>query len=379
MILAIDTENTTWSTGNPFDGRNFNVCISTAYRDQASSELRTGVFFPEQRADFGRLLEKAELIVGFNLKYDLHWLKKLGFDIGSRRVYDCQIAEYVYSRQQQSYPSLSGCALQHLQEDKIDVIDREYWANGINTDAIPRPILAEYAAKDAELTLRLYEHYQRVIPEHAQKLLKLRMEDLKGLQEMEYNGLKFDREEVERRAAEAEHEIEQIKAGLDVHHNIEGFKWTSPAHLSALLYGGTIRIVQRVPTGVLFKSGKRLGEMRHRNELVEYHLPRQYKPVKGSETDKEGVYSVSEEYLRQLKGGGALIEGILRIKKLEKLNSTYLRGMLNKYEEMHLTGDIIHGQFNQCVTDTTRLSSSKPNLQNLAGDVKAIFRSRFEY
>lgn len=376
MILAVDTENTTWNKGSPFDSRNFNVCISAAWR--RGSEIETRVFFSEHREDFGRLLEQAECVVGFNLKYDLHWLKKLGYDIGERRVYDCQVAEFVLSQQSSPYPSLDDCAFRHLGEHKIDVISEKYWKQGINTDAIPRAELAEYAAKDAELTLRLSEFYQQAIPAEQRRLLNLRMMDLVGLQEMEWNGLKFDRAEVNRRAEQAEREIEEIKRRLDVHHNVPGFKWTSNNHLSALLYGGTIEEWIRVPDGTLFKSGPRKGLPRLRKELREHHLPRRYKPIKGSETAKEGVWSVSEEFLVQLKGGGDLIQGILRIKELEKLNNTYLRGMLEKYEERHLTDDTLHGQFNQCVTETTRLSSSQPNLQNIAGNVKAIFRSRYE-
>jgi DNA polymerase-1 len=378
MILAVDTENTTWNKGSPFDTRNFNVCISTAYRDSAG-DIQTGVFFPEQRENFRRLFEQAECLVGFNLKYDLHWLKKLGFEVGERRVYDCQIAEYVLGWQQTAYPSLNLCAEKHLGEVKIDEVERDYWDKGINTDAVPRAVLARYAAKDAELTLRLYEFYSGAVPEPQRRLLNLRMQDLLGLQEMEYNGIKFDRAEVTRRASEAEREIEEIKGRLDVHHNVPGFKWTSNAHLSALLYGGTIEEWVRVPDGTLFKSGQRKGEPRLRKVLREHFLPRRYKPIKGSETANEGQWSVAEEYLVQLKGGGALIEGILRIKELEKLNSTYLSGMLEKYEERHLTDDTLHGQFNQCVTDTTRLSSSNPNLQNIAGNVKGIFKSRYEY
>ncbi len=379
MILAVDTENTTWNKGNPFDTRNFNVCISTACRERAGAPIQTRVFWPETRADFGRIFEEAELIVGFNLKYDLHWLQKLGYDIGERRVYDCQLAEYIHGGQVQPYPSLSGCALRHLGEDKLDVVAEQYWKKGINTHEVPRAVLAEYAAKDAELTYRLYEFYKTHILESQRKLLSLRMQDLVGLQEMEWNGLKIDRPQIEQRATEAEQEVDKIRQSLFRFHNVPNFNWGSNPHLSALLYGGTIEEVVKVPTGALFKSGKKTGEPKFANQVREHRLPRMYKPVKGSELAKEGQWSVSEEFLVQLKGGGELIQGILRIKELQKLNSTYLRGLLEKYEERHYENDIIHGQFNQCVTVTTRLSSSDPNLQNIASNVKSIFRSRYEH
>ena len=376
MILAVDTENTPWNKGSPFDDRNFNVCISTAQR-MGDGRIATRVFWPEQREDFGRLLDSATVVAGFNLKYDLHWLQKLGFRIGRQRIYDCQVAEYILSKQQTAYPSLDGAAFLRLGERKIDVIAEQYWKRGINTDAIPRALLAEYAEHDARLTLLLFEFYQDAIPEFQRKLLGVRMQDLLGLQEMEWNGLKIDREKIELRAKEAEAEIEEIRGRLFQHHQVPNFNWASPAHLSALLYGGTIQQVVKVPSGITFKTGARKGEIKFAKEIREHKLPRRYKPIKGSELAKDGAWSVSEEYLVQLKGGGDLIEGILRLKELQKMNSTYLRGMLNKYEERHFKDDIIHGSFNQCVTDTTRLSSSDPNLQNIAGSVKDIFRSRY--
>jgi len=374
MILAIDTENTFWNTGSPFDSRNFNVCISVAFRQNA--KLETQVFFPEQRAEFAQLFERSTVLVFFNAKYDIHWLKKLGFEVGNRRIYDCQVAEYIRTRQKRPYPSLDDCAEEHLGRRKLKVIEEEYWSKGVNTHIIPRHILREYAAIDAELTYLLYEFYLEALPDYSQKLLRLRMEDLKGLAEMEWNGLKFDRDLIENRAAAAEQEIKEIKEKLDMLHNIPNFKWTSNDHLSALLYGGRIVEQVRIPIGV-FKTGKKVGEPRYKVEEREYILPRRYNPIKGSELKKQGMYSVSEEYLVQLKGGGDLIKGILRIKELEKMNSTYLQGTLKSYESLNGTDDLVHGQFNACVTVTTRLSSSNPNQQNIAGNIKDIFRSRY--
>ena len=375
MLISLDTENTFWNTGNPFDARNFNVCISCAWK-AADGSIATQVYFSSHRADFERLWEKATTVVFFNAKYDLHWLKKLGYEIGNRRIFDRQVAEYVLSRQRRPYPSLDGCAFEHLGERKLTVIEDEYWSKGINTHEIPEPILREYAARDALLTLKLYDFYTGAMPAYANKLLRLRMEDLKGLQEMEWNGLKIDRPLIEERALSVEAEISTIRAQLDLVHNVPGFKWTSNDHLSALLYGGKIIQEVRIPVG-LYKTGAKAGQVRNKVEVREYILPRRYKPIKGSELAKDGMYSVAEDYLVQLKGGGELIKGILRIKELEKMNSTYLRGTLRNYEEMHFQDDIIHGQFNSCVTITSRLSSSKPNLQNLAGNAKDIYRSRY--
>ena len=369
MVLALDCENTTWNTGNPFDIRNFNVCISYA------TENSSGVVF-ENREDFSRLFEQSTLLVGFNLKYDLHWLRKLGYDFSNKRVFDCQVAEYLLSRQTFRYPDLDTCAKKYTGEGKSTVVETEYWAKGINTHEIPRNILAEYAEKDALLTYRVYQKQQELIPAHQRILFSLTMQDLLVLQEMEYNGLHFDRELSLRKAHELETEITELQTKLNIHHNVPDFNWGSVDHLSALLYGGTIKKDVRVPIGV-YKSGKKEGEVRFKIETETYNLPRKYTPVRGSALKKEGLFSVEEDYLRKLKGDHTLIDGILRIKELAKKNNTYYNGLVDRQNEMNWPLDRIHGQFNQCVTSTGRLSSSKPSLQNFEGDVKEIFPSRF--
>jgi DNA polymerase-1 len=378
MILALDTENTTWNKGSPFDTRNANVCISYAYRQPDGVLVAGALKTEEARPHIERLLGEATCIVGFNLKYDLHWLRRLGYEIPATTIYCCQVAEFLLDRQQNPYPSLNGCADKYLRESKHDAI-AEYWKRGVNTDAIPWDELSAYAAHDASLTLRVYEAQQANMPENLRKILKIRMVDMQGLMEMESNGLYIDRPLIEKKAKEAEDEIQKIRTSLNKYHNVPDFNWTSPAQLSALLYGGEITQEVRVPSGVVYKTGARKGEPKFAKEERVYVLPRMYKPINGSESAKEGQWSVSEEFLVQLKGGNKeLINGILRIKELEKMNGTYLRGMLEFAEEMHFPNpEIVHGQFNQCVTKTGRLSSSKPNMQNIAGSIKSIFRSRY--
>jgi len=74
-----------------------------------------------------------------------------------------------------------------------------------------------------------------------------------------------------------------------------------------------------------------------------------------------------------------VIPPLMAYKKYEKLLTTYLEPI----PEMVDDGDCLHGSFNQCVTDTGRLSSSGPNLQNipvktkLGREFRNCFISRF--
>src|SRR5882672_188691 len=155
MILFLDTENTTWNKGDPFDQRNFNVCTSWA---TGESEVRVDY---GRTAEFDSALASSQLIAGFNLKYDLHWLKRLDIDFTGKRVYCCQLGEYLLSRQQHRYPSLDECAEKYLGEKKLDIVRTEYWDKGINTDQIPREILSAYARRDCDLTRGIYLAQQK--------------------------------------------------------------------------------------------------------------------------------------------------------------------------------------------------------------------------
>ncbi len=57
----------------------------------------------------------------------------------------------------------------------------------------------------------------------------------------------------------------------------------------------------------------------------------------------------------------ALVRDILKIRELKKLQSTYVDALLNNRD----SNSRVHGRFNQMVTNTNRLSSSQPNLQNI--------------
>ncbi len=373
MILVLDTENQTHSKGSPFDQRNFNVCISYA------TATETGCRFTADehtRADIERLLRESTTLVFFNAKYDLHWLRKLGYDFSGKRIWCCQTAEFTLGRQASPYPDLDGTALAYDVGRKSTVIEDEYWSKGIQTADIPRDTLSAYAVQDAVLTWRIYHKQQEKVGNHQRVLFSLLMQDLLVLEEMEWNGLRFDKEYSLQKAKEVDARIEGIQQQLDLFHSVPSFNWASNDHLSALLYGGTITERRRIPIGV-YKTGAKIGETRFRVEPVEHRLPRRYNPIRGSELAKEGYWSVDESYLAKLRGDKALIGSILEVKGLKKLVNTYLRGLPAKHEEAHQPDGFIHGQLVQCVAATGRLASNSPNLQNISGQATDIFVTRY--
>ena len=147
-------------------------------------------------------------------------------------------------------------------------------------------------------------------------------------------------------------------------------------HLSAFLYGGTVKEEAKEHIGY-FKTGVKAGQPKYKNIVIEHKLPRLYEPLKGSAMAKEGNFATDEGTLRKLKGNKNIVNMILELSKLEKLNGTYYNGLVKLRKEMNWEQGMLHGNFNQTTAQTGRLSSSRPNLQNFATELQDIFISKY--
>lgn len=360
-MLSIDVETSTLHKGNPFSADGQLVCIG--WYDLTGS----GVVYLDQHDELIKLKRKvkdAKLLCGANIKFDLHWLRRYGFEI-TGSVWDISVAEYYKVHQTERYISLNILAERYLNDRKLDVIKTEYWDRGIDTPDIPRGILSEYCLKDVVLTYKIAT-IQRQTMQDKLALVRLHMADLLVLEEMEYNGMEFDRAGALRRCAQLEARKQRIFKYLNNYDLPPNFNWNSPEHLSALLFGGIIEHVIKVPDGV-FKSGQRKGLEKFKNSVVHYPMKRKFKPLQ--KTAKEGVYSTDDATLAALDG--KLPRAIKLIRKIEKLLGTYFYKQIKMLDDMQWSK--IHGTFKQGVTTTGRLSSEKPNLQNTPPDVGRFY------
>jgi DNA polymerase I-like protein with 3'-5' exonuclease and polymerase domains len=317
--------------------------------------------------------------VFFNAKFDLHWYRRVGFKL-YQNIWCCQLAEFLLSGQKIRYPSLEETAVKYGLGHKIDVIKLEYWDKGINTDEIPQGILAEYCIKDVDLT---YQIYLKQLAQFKQnpalfKLFKLQCQDLLVLEEMEWNGQLYDEALCLQKAEVIQKEIDEISAKLKAIYPDIPINFNSPEQISAFLYGGKVYQETKEHVGY-FKSGKQKDQPKYKNVTIEHVLPRLVEPLPNSGLAKDGVFKTDEGTLRKLKGPAAkkYVGLLLRLSELDKLNSTYYRGLPKKNQKHNWPQGMIHGQFNQVVVQTGRLSSSNPNLQNFAGDCLDVFVTRY--
>lgn len=372
-LLALDTETTTHNKGQPYDSRNRLVCYSAANGKQSWSAL----WDEQAEVDVNEAVLESDLIIGFNFKFDLHWLIKNGvYQLRAKQIWDVQIAEFILENQTNRFPSLNETAAKYGLEQKLDVVKTEYWDKGIDTADIPWDVLEQYATYDAELTLACYHAQKKLMTPAQIKLCYLMCQDLQILQEMEANGIPFDEQLCDTRALEVDDKISEIKGKLSAIYPAVPINFSSNDHLSAFLYGGTVKEDGKEHIG-FFKSGQRAGQPKYKNIIIEHKLPRLYEPLKGSAMAKEGNFAVDEGTLRKLRGNKKLVNMILDLAKLNKLNGTYYRGLVELRKEMNWEQGVLHGQFNQTTAQTGRLSSSKPNLQNFASELQDIFISKY--
>lgn len=427
--LVFDLETSIYSSfgrkANPFDDRNYIVSYGLKYQD--GTKLLTHIDNEVKKPPQG-WLDGVDCIVGINLKFDLHFiwedpdLRKF-FKRGGR-IYDCQYAQYLVTAQQHKYASMDQMAEIYGGTQKEDKI-KEYWKAGIQTIDIPKKELLDYLDDDLENTEAIFKGARKVAKDRGMvNTVRQHMEGLCATIEMEYNGLKIDWVAAKRNQKQLEDRLEVIGEDFDQYlpempEELE-FNWSSGDHLSALLFGGAIKYTvkehqkdekgnllyatktEKVPVKdakgqpVRFKSGQKKGEIKYkniktadkerpkmRNTVKEFRMKGLTKPDKKWALAKDGLYKTDAKVLDILANsrGIELCKALLEWKKHEKDLGTYYqkgdKGMLKLVQE----GDIIHHQLNNVQTETGRLSSSKPNMQNLprgnTSAVREMFVSRF--
>lgn len=346
----------------------------------------SGKPYADNLLQISSLLRDVDIICGFNLKYDLAWLKRYGLDLSDKEIWDCQLCEFLLSNQSVPFPSLADACSKYGLPPKSDVVATEYWNVGVDTPLVPYKTLTEYLENDLRITDALYQRQLVDLPEGKRALLRLQNQDLLVLLDMEYNGIRFDIGAMGEEAERVEKQIVEVESALGEYTGgWPHFNFDSGDHLSALLYGGTISVDVATPHEIVVKSGPNKGKavIRNRWEKVTKSFPRLVDPLDGSElkksTQEQGFWSVEESTLKQLKAdkkAKKLIESLLKRSALEKYLTTYLIGIPAHLYKYDWQDGIIHGTINQCRVVTGRLSSERPNQQNFPDDVMKFIVSR---
>ena len=372
----MDVETSISNKGNPFDVTNVLVTIQIKQGDKDPIVYTKNNFNAVKD-----ILDNASCIIAFNSKFDLNWLQReLGFK--AKCVWCAQLAEFIFSAQRWKYPDLDTTCENYGIGRKLDIVKTEYWEKGIDTPDIPIEILTEYGAQDVILTWEVFKkQVERFKGEHLDRFLLFRLHcnDLLVLQEMEFNGIKYETQQSIQKSEELDKSVKLLETKLNVFTDNIPINFDSNDHVSVMLYGGTICEKVRLPIGV-YKTGNKTGQTRYKITEKQYVVERKVEPLKNSALKKEGYYSTDEATLTVLKANATtrkIIGWLLERTKILKLQSTYLLGLPKTLAKYNWQDDILHSTLNQCVAITGRLSSTKPNQQNLCKEVKRYCVSRY--
>jgi len=271
------------------------------------------------------LEDESVLKIGQNIKYDMLVMQQHGVNITP--LDDTMLLSYVL------YAGLHGHSMDELSERYLGIKPISYnevagtGKNKLRFDEIEIEKAANYAAEDADITLRLWEYLK---PKVAQAKLLTLYETIERplvnvLERMELRGIKVDLQQLDAlskdfavRMAEYEREIYAL-AGRE-------FNVGSPKQLGE----------------VLFDEMKLEG---------------------GKKSDKSGAYGTDSSILEDLaEQGHALPQKILEWRQLAKLKNTYTDSLASQINQK--TGRV-HTNFAMAIASTGRLSSNDPNLQNI--------------
>lgn len=364
--------------------------------------------------------DPVDLIVGQNFKFDIQYIHRDSPQLYEYLIgidwWDTSVAEYILTAQQKKYPSLDYLSAKYGGTQKIDKI-KEYWEQGVDTTEIPLDLLTEYAIADVENT-ELVAHKQIEVAKKRgmYDLIILMSNASKAYAEMEYNGLTVDLHKLKQIETSLEAKRDSIRAELyDLlytrYPEIPTRAWNidSAAQLSSIMFGGTIkwhytevvgtktvkRKIGEEPNG-LVKSGPNKGKTKYKC-VYEYEEVDDKKANKGEvevnvlklrgkkEWENNNGYTTNDAVLNEILDWAnnrkhkpqttiTFIESILELRKLNKLINTYCYQL----KELVFGDGCIHHNLNNVATDTSRLSSSNPNMQNIpAGRIKEVFTSRF--
>ncbi|WP_308240932.1 DNA polymerase I [Prevotella sp.] len=324
QILCLDTETTSI---NPIDaelvGLSFSVEEGKAFyvaipAERKKAERIVNIFKP--------LYENTKILkIGQNIKYDMEVLMNYGVRLAAP-MFDTMLAHYVLQPEQKHNMDILAETLLNYQTIHIDELIGPKGKSQKNMRDISPADICDYAAEDADITLRLYNVLKARLKEADVEDLfyNIEMPLVPVLAEMEMNGVLLDTNALAETSKVFTDRMTQIEKNI---YELAGhqFNIASPKQVGEVLFG-EMKIVD--------------------------------KPKK----TKTGQYVTSEEVLQQLRSKAPIVDHILEHRGLKKLLGTYVDA-LPKLINPH-TGHI-HTSFNQAVTATGRLSSSDPNLQNI--------------
>jgi DNA polymerase-1 len=262
---------------------------------------------------------------GQNMKFDIAMLKWYGIEVRGK-MFDTMLAHYLLQPDMRHNMDLLSETYLNYTPVSIESLIGKKGKNQLSMQDVDIETVKEYAAEDADVTLRLKQVFEPMM-------------DQAGCREL------FDQVEMPLVPVLAAMEAEGVKVDIRVLREYSGQLETEIRELERSIH-------QQAGTVFNIASPKQMGEI----------LFEKLRIIDNPKLTQTKQYSTSEDVLIKLVYRHPIIQNILDYRSLTKLKSTYvdtLPGLVNPR-----TGRI-HTSYNQAVAATGRLSSNNPNMQNI--------------
>jgi DNA polymerase-1 len=289
--------------------------------------------FPEDQdktlailADFEPFFLSEEIEkTGQNLKYDLKVLSNYKVAIKGK-LFDTMIAHYLINPDMRHNMDVLAETYLSYSPVPIEKLIGKKGKNQASMRTVPVKEQCEYAVEDTDITLQLKEAFASELPNrNAVKLFEeIEAPLVRVLAAMEIEGINIDIDFLKSLSKDLTKDIKTLEAAVFEQAG-EEFNLGSPKQLGPILFD--------------------------KLKLVD-------KPKK----TKTGQYSTAEDVLSYLAKDHQIVADVLQWRQLNKLQNTYVDALPNEVNKK--TGRI-HTIYSQAVAATGRLSSNKPNLQNI--------------
>jgi len=263
--------------------------------------------------------------VGQNIKFDILALRKYGVRVKGP-LFDTMLAHYLLNPElRHGMDYLAETYLKYKTVPIEDLIGPK-GKKQASMRTVPIEQIKEYAAEDADVTLRLKHYFAPLLKQEGLESLFFEMEMplIYVLAEMEATGVKLDTNALKQSSEVLSQQLTALEESI---YDLAGQSFN-------------------------INSTKQVGEI----------LFDKLKLDEKAKKTKTGGYSTSEEVLEKIRGKHPIVDKLLEYRGIKKLLSTYIDALPAL---IHPDTGKIHTSFNQAVTATGRLSSTNPNLQNI--------------
>ncbi|MDH6305981.1 DNA polymerase-1 [Parabacteroides sp. PF5-5] len=263
--------------------------------------------------------------IGQNIKFDILVLRKYNIYVAGL-LFDTMIAHYLLNPELRHGMDYLAETYLKYKPIPIEELIGPKGKNQLSMRNVALEKIADYAAEDADITLKLKNYFEPELKKQGIERLfyDIEMPLVYVLADMEANGVKLDTAALKQSSEELTKELIRLEKEI---HEMAGMEFN-------------------------INSAKQVGEVLFDHMKIE---------EKAKKT-KTGSYSTSEDILEKLRSKHPIIGKLLEYRGLKKLLSTYIDALPELINPQ--TGKV-HTSFNQTVTATGRLSSTNPNLQNI--------------